>query len=89
VVEKFLELVATAEWFGLRETKERTVEKAAMTTVRVEIAELGSGLDEDPSAVAARSFDRTRFALEAMDIMVFSCWILTTFVLVCGQSSVL
>jgi hypothetical protein len=63
VVATFLELVAAVEWFGLSETKERIVAKAAMTTVPAEIAELGLGLVEDPSAVVARNSDGSGLAL--------------------------
>jgi hypothetical protein len=35
--------------FGLLETEERTVVKATMMSVPTKIAELGSGLAEDPS----------------------------------------
>jgi hypothetical protein len=63
VVATFLELVAAVEWFGLPETEERTIAKAAMTTVPTEIAELGLGLAEDPSAVVARNSDGTGLAL--------------------------
>jgi hypothetical protein len=63
VVATLLELVVAVEWFGLPETKERTVAKAAMTIVLAEITELGLGLAEDPSAVVARNSDGTGLAL--------------------------
>jgi hypothetical protein len=62
-VATFLELVVVFELFRLPKTEERTVAKAAVMTVPVEIAELGSGLAEDPLVVAARSFDGNCLAL--------------------------
>jgi hypothetical protein len=63
VVATFPELVTAAELFGLPGTEERTVAKAAMTTVPVGVAKLGSSLAKDPSATAARSSDETGLAL--------------------------
>jgi hypothetical protein len=46
--EILLELVVVTEWFGLLETKDRTIVKAAKMIVPVKIVESGLGLVEDP-----------------------------------------
>jgi hypothetical protein len=89
VVATFIELVAVVEWFGLPETEERTVAKAAMAIVPAEIVELGLGLAGDPSVVVARNFDRTDLELKRQWTSWFS---LAGFLLrffVSGKASVL
>jgi hypothetical protein len=84
VVATFLELVVVFELFRLPKTEERTVAKAAVMTVPVEIAELGSGLAEDPLVVAARSFDGNCLALRRQwtsrfslaELLLHSFWFL-------------
>jgi hypothetical protein len=75
--EILLELVVVAEWFGLPETKDRTIVKAAKMIVPVEIAESGLGL---VAGCGCQKFGRNWFDIvEAMLIIVFYCWILAMF----------